>query len=226
MTGYSASNSASKSFAKENSGSRAYSYSIVARDDVVYMAGRASHWAPGQIRCILCGDLVGTVAHESENWAKFGAICFSGFTNTETSSPIILQNEIYAFAHNLSETKDSITNIAAYIARQNSHGVSAGSNISGVVMGAEVFVTTVEMQTPSITGRFSPIWCGIASTNPAIHGVIPGDGFKGFFDTESICFTRLGHYTKGQTFDNGGRMYLGAGIVIGWDVSNTINIFD
>jgi hypothetical protein len=75
-------------------------------------------------------------------------------------------------------------------------------------------------------GRWVPLEAYLTSSDPSLYGIVSGDGFKGYLDTDFIrCVTR-NTYSKGQTFGtNSEFIYLGGGIAIGWDSTNTVSLF-
>lgn len=220
------------SFAKENSGGSTYSYTAIVKDTQVFIVARKDSWSANIVLFYCAGSLVGAQAYSGgPAWGSLAALRLSNASTTEPSLPSI-QSSINsedgkALSSTLAASRDSLGS-QAYISRSGTatERTCCSSDKVGHVLGAEASAVTAEMQKTGSSGRMMPIWCGIASIDPDLYGVVKGDGFKGFLDTDAICYTRRNFYTKGQTFNGGGRMYLGNGIVIGWDASNTVNIFD
>jgi hypothetical protein len=58
------------------------------------------------------------------------------------------------------------------------------------------------------------------------YGVTSETCLKGYADPDLIRIVNCNSvYQRGQTFDNGNIVYIGGGVAIGWDASNTTSIF-
>ena len=68
------------------------------------------------------------------------------------------------------------------------------------------------------TVKWCPFTVGVVSTNLSKDGIIPGEGLKGYLDTDLFRCARV---AQGQTFSNGSFYSLPFNLVIGWDSSNT-----
>lgn len=73
-------------------------------------------------------------------------------------------------------------------------------------------------------GRWTPCYLWVYAGDHDTYGVVPGDGFKGYIDTDLIRGVNP-NYSYGQQLDNGKFVYLGGGFIIGWDPSNTTLLF-
>ncbi len=73
-------------------------------------------------------------------------------------------------------------------------------------------------------GRWTPCYVWYYSNDQQVYGVVPGDSFKGYLDTDLIRGVNP-NYTYGQLLDDGKFIYLGGGFAVGWDSSNTVAIF-
>ena len=225
---YSSASSSKLSFSNKNDAAVTYSYTVVVRGETVFIISRASSWAAGLITCIGAGHLIGAEAYESASaWTKCAALRLCSAADDEFDAPagaINLENGL-ALPKDRSESGNTVKTQLAI--NRNDASVlamySGGNSTYGCVAGSTQDPMTSEMQNAAYIGRLSPIWCGIASVDPMLHGVIIGDGFKGFLDTEALSFSRHNLFTKGQTFDAGSRIYIGNGLVLGWDSLNTVN---
>lgn len=75
-------------------------------------------------------------------------------------------------------------------------------------------------------GRWCPLYSYIYSSDPTTLGVVENDGLKGYLDTDVIRAVTIARYSRGSTFGiNKEFLYLGGGLAIGWDVSNTETLF-
>lgn len=74
-------------------------------------------------------------------------------------------------------------------------------------------------------GRWTPCYVYYYTGDQQTYGVVQGDSFKGYLDTDLIRGVNP-NYTKGQLLgENSEFLYLGGGFAIGWDASNTEILF-
>lgn len=75
-------------------------------------------------------------------------------------------------------------------------------------------------------GRWCPFYSYIYSSDPTTLGVVENDGLKGYLDTDVLRAVTVGRYSQGATFGiNSEFIYIGGGIALGWDSSNTETLF-
>lgn len=55
--------------------------------------------------------------------------------------------------------------------------------------------------------------------------VMENDGFKGYVNHEVCCITKYSNLAVGQLLDGGNFIYLGGGLIIGWDPANEVTLF-
>jgi hypothetical protein len=55
--------------------------------------------------------------------------------------------------------------------------------------------------------------------------VVPGSGLKGFLDPEMILVVKTNSYQRGQTFDGGNFIYVGAGLLMPWDAELNKDVY-
>jgi len=67
------------------------------------------------------------------------------------------------------------------------------------------------------TRRWVPFICFIKTTDTTVHGIISGDGVKGFLDTDLFRYTGG---AQGLLLDNGNFYNINQYLTIGWDPSN------
>ena len=75
------------------------------------------------------------------------------------------------------------------------------------------------VNTSDSTRRWVPFICFMKTTNTNVHGIIPGDGIKGFLDTNLFIYTGG---TAGLLLDNGNYYNISAQLTIGWDPTNDL----
>lgn len=78
--------------------------------------------------------------------------------------------------------------------------------------------------------RFVPIYAYMEMSGTAGYGVVANDGYKGIINPEICCITYYNtagtnNLTGDTILDGGNIKYIGNGICIGWDSSNTINFW-
>jgi len=78
--------------------------------------------------------------------------------------------------------------------------------------------------TTSTGGRWTPLYMLIGASDHDTYGVVPGDGFKGYIDTDLLRGVNP-NYSYGQQLQGGDFVYLGGGFAIGWDADNEILLF-
>ena len=71
----------------------------------------------------------------------------------------------------------------------------------------------------SSTRRWVPFICFMKTTDLASNGIIPGDGIKGFLDTNLFIYTGG---TAGLLLDNGNYYNISGLLTIGWDPTNEL----
>jgi len=185
------------------------------------------------------GRVIGTLAHESDSLpqSRYGILRFSGNVGFTTSN----EYEMY-FGYN--STLETITRHGAYFS-QTVNTTSANANdirtkCSGALFAADgtrrdgrnstntryyphtafALSSNSLMTNASILDavRWVPFEIGVVSGDLDTNGVVPGDGFKGYLDTELF---RCGAITYNKLYDNGTFIGVNYGTMIGWDPSNT-----
>lgn len=73
------------------------------------------------------------------------------------------------------------------------------------------------VNTSDSTRRWVPFICFIKTTDTTVHGIISGDGVKGFLDTDLFRYTGG---SQGLLLDNGNFYNIHQYLTIGWDPSN------
>lgn len=67
------------------------------------------------------------------------------------------------------------------------------------------------------SSRWTPMSIFCATTDLSTNGVVEGDGFKGYADTDMF---RYANGERGQLYDNGNFINLGYNLLIGWEADN------
>ena len=219
------------SFINENS--YTYTYNMIIKGGQIAFLYRSSNWTAGLYKGFAIGDLLGTLAHSDDGneYNKLCCILLGGATNAEQASPstnlINSESNYYSLDNNIcfcryydgEEWDPDNISTATYIDDANTLVKAAISNT--VQLGTDIAVPEA-----GTGGRWCPLFAYISSQDPSLYGVVSGDGFKGYFDTDFIRGVTKGIYSRGQTFgDNAEFIYIGGGIAIGWDSTNTVSLF-
>ena len=234
------------SFIIENGVINVYTYNMILKSGVnqICFIERNSGWSIGLIKAILVGDLVKLYAHNIDHYSLCSInlsnnICFTNnySLNQEADAPFIggTVGETFGYINqetNYTTASDAIRNQCQLfdsngVVRYSSNVVdNAGYTVSYSICNREQLGINVCLT--SITGgsRWCPIQMFLYSSDPSICAIIPGDGFKGYLDTDLIRGVTINVYSRGQLFGNDNEfVYLGGGIALGWDSNNTESIF-
>lgn len=194
-------------------------------------------------RCF-CGRILGDLIHPTEdtgNYAKYGTITFNinGVTSNTPNEISVKTNNANNFKlwNVSSSTNDSyfggiddnfsnqrtVTN-GEYMCGGNSVCDVNGNWISntantGVLLVAFEYMAFSDMFT-SFSGtsrRWTPYVVSVISNDIDTYGVVPGDGFKAYLDTDLF---RCMNAVHSQLYDNGNFIGVNYGLALGWDPSN------
>lgn len=219
-----------------------YSWGIYANErTVAFSAANGSGSAPDLgVPVYATGRLFGTLAHSSDTAlnAKYASIAFrvGNTTNLEGTQNPTKRSVSKIFG--LSETVyfpgfDPTANTQLYELTGAVVSKSDGSwanpdnaddiNVPFFVsefaqLGGYVFNSTGNGKS-----RWIPLCVTVAAANLTTYGIVPGDGFKGYLDTDLF---RCAKGTYGQMFDNGNFIcpQNDLNLLIGWDSTNTDSI--
>lgn len=227
-------------FVHDNTANRIYSYYFLSKGDQFALFEKCDSWGANIIKCIVAGNLIGSFAHSSDTK---GLCCISLSEN--------LTNQLSSQNNNRGESTAPITNISNdYYINQESYYIirypSSNSNTQifrangtqpnpynsttstgvGLRVSNELQLST-SISNPILGGtRWCPIQLYISSNDPVSYGVVENDGFKGYLDTDFIRAVTKDQYSLGSTFGiNNDFIYIGGGIALGWDASNTETLF-
>lgn len=122
----------------------------------------------------------------------------------------------------------------AYRAYQNADGAWVtgvfSTNDSSTFHGITMAAATSQLSATVGTKRWVPVYVYGAATDATVsdHEIVTGGGntLKGYIDPDlARLVNNNSRYARGTTFDNGNLIYLGGGLAVGWDPSNTVAIF-
>ena len=225
--GSSSSAAGNGSFVNENQ--YTYTYNMIVKGGQIVFLFRSSNWGSGLYKGFAVGRIIGTIAHSEDSDGECNLGCFTLGNNAnaaEYAAPtsVLINTESSYFSSDnfncffkadtafdksvISFADDGNTKVNVSI----SNTIQLGANVANPEAGTG--------------GRWCPLQVYVTSTDPSLYGIVSGDGFKGYLDTDLIRGVTVNTYSKGQTFGaNSEFIYIGGGIAIGWDSTNTISLF-
>lgn len=218
-----------------NSSSVSYNYYFILKNAQIIMLFRCSDWTYGcKFKGFITGELFSTTGHSTDTHT-IGTVALSNTINPETT-------EIYSdYLINASSSRISLqpdTSSGTEIPFQSSIITASGLAYAGayctqpysfiyqpyIGFDTSVIANNISSNVTSPGGRWTPCYMALRAANHDTYYVVPGDGFKGYLDTDLIRGVNPG-YGYGQQLDGGNFVYLGGGFAIGWDPNNTVLLF-
>lgn len=218
--------SAPGSFVNENQ--YTYTYNMIVKGGQIVFLFRSSNWTSGNYKGFAIGRIVGTIAHSSDDDSEcnLGCVLLAGNTGGEagsTGATLINTESSYFSSDNYNCFFRGDTAYDKFVISYTDDG-NTKTNVS--ISNTVQLGTTVANPEAGTGGRWCPLQVYVTSTDPSLYGIVSGDGFKGYLDTDLIRGVTKDTYSKGQTFGtNSEFIYIGGGIAIGWDSTNTISLF-
>lgn len=222
------------SFANVNNGGSIYTVFILIKNAQIAIFERSSNWSVGaNLKCLIIGELFKETGHISDI-NTIGTICLH--------NPIALEYDIGSSSTSKVYINSTVGDIS-FPNYTSSYLVSSILDLNGNAYAGDKVVnnSTVEYQpyiefdtliinnyvssvVESPGGRWTPCYMCLRSLAHDTYGVVPGDGFKGYIDTDLLRGVNP-NYSYGQQLQGGDFVYLGGGFAIGWDVDNEILLF-
>lgn len=211
----------------KNSIDVAYQMTIISDGRRIIFDGTSS-----RMKSFWMGEIFDTLAHPTEDAsrvAKYGIFSlgdggsYSSFTTLSTgekvlSSWIAGKNEWSKY----SEPAYKLAHVFANAAGEWIHGsYSAASALRRPLYAYDAL--SASACTPITRGKARWLAIGMTSVSENINTsgyVVPGDGMKGWLDTDmirAVCPTGL---QTNYTLDNGNFIYVGNGLMMGWSAAN------
>jgi hypothetical protein len=224
-----------------------YSYGIFVSPYAIAVSCTKAQSNPGNlgIPSYCVGRIFGTLAHSSDNTnqAKYGVVTFRVKNNINTSSEGTYSPMTYTISSYLGDNNMSLSGVnQSYGSFSNyldwdkaccSFAKADGTWINGCDMTAfnTIYYPSNPVQlsgyvfnsTNNGKSRWVPYEVVVLSSDLDTYGIVPGDGFKGYLDTDLF---RCAKGTYGQMFDNGNFICADGtyNFLIGWDSTNTDSI--
>lgn len=191
---------------------------------------------PLKIPCYAIGKVLGTVSHLEDNKinSKYGVICFR-IPNTSSGTSWLDQGEILygtSLAFNttlyfIGASSEYFVNCGSVCKSDGSWLIGFGSSPNRCIKIFPSCIQELSNKVFSSSGTGKSRWIPLAiasySEDPTTYGIVSGDGFKGYLDTDLF---RIAISTYGQKFDNGNFIAVtdSYNFLMGWDPDNTDSI--
>lgn len=205
----------------------AYQMTIVSDGRRIIFDGTSS-----RMKAFWMGAIFDTLAHPTEDTsrvAKYGI--FSLGTGSSYNSFAKLSTEEYVLSSKIlsknywsdySDPSDRLAHVFANAAGEWIHGTyAAASALRRPLYASDAL--SASACTPITRGKARWLAIGMTSVSDNINTsgyVVPGDGMKGWLDTDmirAVCPTGL---QTNYTLDNGNFIYVGNGLMMGWSADN------
>lgn len=205
----------------------AYQMTIVSDGRRIIFDGTKS-----RMKTFWMGAIFDTLAHPTEDTsrvAKYGIFSlgdggnYTSFNRLSTGERVLnswIQEKNY-WANN-SDPSKHLAHVFANAAGEWIHGTYAAASAYRLPVYAENALSASAC-TPITRGKARWLAIGMTSVSENINNsgyVVPGDGMKGWLDTDmirAVCPTGL---QTNYTLDNGNFIYVGNGLMMGWSADN------
>lgn len=237
------------SFAFDNASNVTFRYFFITNGTNLVVLNNSNKDSDNQNKYngFVCGRIFSTLFNPDDDTKKCGVFYLSRYYGgSSSSSSNLYESKIYTtsgheginletsyFGTNyLSSSKfDVVNNYRAY---QKADGTwengMFSTNAGNEFHGETIASNTSQLGENVSTKRWVPCYMyGLATPETiAEHEIVAGCGntLKGYIDPDlARIVNNNSRYARGTTFDNGNLIYLGGGLAVGWDASNTTSIF-
>lgn len=192
---------------------------------------RYSTWTSyARLKGFILGEIFKTTGHTSDS-NTLGVACLFDCTDAEKSQPsdyyinssIGNSSFLYMITNKILLSSIIDVNGNAYAGSYLQNGGRCIYN-PYLAFDRNVVSNEVSSTITSPGGRWTPCYMELLSNDQSTYNVVPGDGFKGYLDSDFIRGVNP-NYSYGQLLANGDFCYLGGGFAIGWDSSNDVFLF-
>lgn len=217
------SSSYSYSFAYEDNASYIYSYYFLLKNMQIVIFSKSSNWSSVSYKCTMLGEIFKETAH-TDDLITLGAFSLSTNDYAEANPP-----SYGSYYYGICCTSGYYSSLG-YSESTQSQILTSNGSFSKSTNGNSIyyqirFTLDTVVATNAVSGnRWTPIGVYISATDHDTYGVVPGDGFKGYIDTDLLRGVNP-NYSYGQQLQGGDFVYLGGGFAIGWDADNEILLF-
>lgn len=238
------------SFAASNASYATYEYHLITNGTNLIILNHSNQTAessslsyPNNYGGCVIGQVISSVTNDGDDY-KFGTIPLANSATEHGSSDnnyncsearieygINTEGSYFSGAYSYSNNM----NRAQSVRKADGSGwltgpyPNAGTSGSSTLYGPRITAETYNFNTGiSARNRWVPIFVYGMATAATLseYGVTSETCLKGYADPDLIRMVNCNSvYQRGQTFDNGNIVYIGGGVAIGWDASNTTSIF-
>lgn len=212
-------------FVKANQTGVTYSYYWISKGNQLALFEKCSEWTTTFIRGCVIGEIIGGLAQTADNIpvSHYGMFSLNSDNEGESQSPSNGINNNYQFGIGGSEY---LNRVCAQVFRADGTSLrgykNSNNNVFIYALDIKSLSTKIANANIATGGRWTPFAVALNSSDPTTGGVVAGDGFKGYLNTDFIRYVPCESYTRGQTLGNNSEFYfIGGGVAIGWDYSNT-----
>lgn len=228
------SSSTSQSMIYVNSSSSTYFYYVLIKNAQLCFFQRSSTFTYGpRIRPILIGELFKYTDHLSDtNTMGCLSLADNGYPETYDYNYNYLIFSAIGTTTQINQSNSNIDNVNSQIFTREGDVRSGLYSPSGTLLYSVLCWFDTRIVSNSVSniittpgGRWTPVYMYIKSADQDTYGIVSGDGFKGYVDTDFLIGVNP-NYSYGQMLGtNKEYVYLGGGFAIGWDASNTETLF-
>ena len=223
-----------ESYVRYNGSNTNYTYFVLADSERICIGGGINN----QLRVgIIVGKIFGVLARNEETvQSKFGCIRLTKaesqpqaeFSEYKERYLQIGEHELYSFIssdelniyYNNVTTSYSSNAFYAMIFAANGNPIFSTTGCNIRLLPSNPLLFSIYSTSNRLSGllRWCPYEIIVASNDLISYGVVPGDGFKGYLDTDLI---RCAINDYGRIYNNGEWIGFGHGLLLKWDVENT-----
>ena len=214
------------SFAYNNDSSLLYTYYFVLKGAQLIAMARASDWTTNpNLKVIIIGEIYKETAH-LEDANTMG--CVGLFTADRAES--VHSTDAYGiYGDSGSYHLTYSYQYTVMFSLLSSDGTPYFGTLTSSDSNMKLYNTYLTLDQVVATNavsenRWTPVGVYINAVDHDTYGVVPGDGFKGYIDTDLLRGVNP-NYSYGQQLQGGDFVHLGCGLAIGWDADNEILLF-
>lgn len=199
-------------------------YTVIAKEDqIIILLARVG--SGDMSNCIFIGKIFGELCNETDNAynSKYGALLFSDYASSISE----YYNTDYMWLNTRTATRYAGSCVVCYFRdTTTTRPVQYDDPHSITECAATNVYVAPGLRTSSITSgktAFCALNLSHSTDDANSYGVVPGNCFKGYLDTDLVRAVYYG-FPYDTKFDGGNFIYAGGGIALGWDPENTIGL--
>lgn len=205
----------------------AYQMTLVSDGRRIIFDGTSS-----RMKTFWMGEIFDTLAHPTEDTsrvAKYGIFSLNSYSNYSSFTTIATGERVLSTTlrqnsdwSNYTDPEYFLAHVFANAAGEWIHGTYDAASAHRLPLYA-INALSASACTPITRGKARWLAIGMTSVSENINTsgyVVPGDGMKGWLDTDmirAVCPTGL---QTNYTLDNGNFIYVGNGLMMGWSAAN------